>query len=610
MEEQVGLLWHRLVTRLARTGHPGAAVVLGEVDRSASVLFRALGGDAALRLAAIDDNVRGGRRGLLQRLAGSHHGAALAWRDDDQLYMPARIDLFEEAADNRALFLWLAALAAVDVVPQADWLADAQRRVQATLSRYPGLVARYRRLVDRHLRQRPDPGSLGRDAALERAIQAALRSPGSVNATPWARRAPLPVPLWLSPERRIPVTSPRRDGVDQDGEPVAGGKVNDLRQPRRRGELVDPGDAERGLVTIRMENILTFGEFVSVDRGAEDEEDAARSEDVARDLDRVAISRTRDRRAARLRFDLDLPAEADDDRTLTDGLLLPEWDFQRSILRPDRCRVVELEARDTSRSQLPPRLAAATRSMRRRFGALAPARQWQGGQLDGDELDHEAYQRHLADRANGHAVAGDRLYRALRQGHRDLACLLLADLSLSTDAHVDNEQRVVDVIRDSLYLFAEALDSVGDRFAMYGFSSRRRDPVRVHRLKTFDEDYGGRVRGRIAALRPGFYTRLGAGIRYAAGRLGQQPARRRLLLILTDGKPNDLDAYEGRYGIEDTRAAVVEARRAGLLPFCVSIDRDANAYLSYLFGVNRYVAIRKPGELPARLAALYALLTR
>jgi nitric oxide reductase NorD protein len=206
-------------------------------------------------------------------------------------------------------------------------------------------------------------------------------------------------------------------------------------------------------------------------------------------------------------------------------------------------------------------------------------------------------------------VATSNLYRDQQRGRRDLACLLLADLSLSTDSWVGNERRVIDVIRDALFLFAEALGASGDRFALYGFSSRRREHVRFHHLKGFAEAYTPAVRGRIQAIRPGYYTRMGAAIRQATTLLACESAGRRLLLVLTDGKPNDLDRYEGRYGIEDTRHAVRTARRAGLTPFCVTIDDDAADYLPHLFGAGGYVLIRRPEQLPRLLPQLYARLT-
>jgi nitric oxide reductase NorD protein len=154
------------------------------------------------------------------------------------------------------------------------------------------------------------------------------------------------------------------------------------------------------------------------------------------------------------------------------------------------------------------------------------------------------------------------------------------------------------------------LHGLGDAYAMLGFSSVRRAHVRMQHLKGFDEAWKPAVQARVGAIKPGYYTRMGAAIRLAAKRLQERPERQRLLLILTDGKPNDLDVYEGRWGIEDTRHAVQEAREAGLTPFCLSIDEEAQDYLPHLFGSQGWAQVSQPAELPLRLAAVYARLTR
>jgi nitric oxide reductase NorD protein len=169
---------------------------------------------------------------------------------------------------------------------------------------------------------------------------------------------------------------------------------------------------------------------------------------------------------------------------------------------------------------------------------------------------------------------------------------------------------VIDVIRDSLMVFAEALAATGDPFAIYGFSSLKRSLVRFHDIKHFDEPLGADVRGRIDALRPGYYTRMGAALRESTRRLAPRRAAQRVLMLLSDGKPHDIDNYDGRHGIEDTRAAVLEARRAGVRPFCVTIDRDGAGYLDHVFGRDGYAVVRRPAELPARLPMLYAQLSR
>jgi nitric oxide reductase NorD protein len=190
-----------------------------------------------------------------------------------------------------------------------------------------------------------------------------------------------------------------------------------------------------------------------------------------------------------------------------------------------------------------------------------------------------------------------------------LSCLLLADLSLSTDAWVSGNQRVIDVIRDSLMLFAEALSATGDQFGLYGFSSQRRESVRFHRIKEFNAPWDAIARGRVASLRPGFYTRIGAAVRHATRILEKQQSATRVLLVLTDGRPHDIDYYEERYGIEDTRMSVMEAKQKRIQPFCVTIDREGSHYLPHMFGVNGFTVLRRPEELSRRLPMLYAQLT-
>lgn len=609
MEEQVGELWHKLVTRLADTRFPEARVALAEVESVVGVLFRALGGDGGLQVTSADFTAQQGRRSWLQRLAGSDHKVSLAWRDDAFLRLPPVIDWLPSKALNRDLYLWLAASAARANTSDDDWFIASQRLTLNTLTRFPGLMPRYRRLVDAHLTTRPALKHLGRDEAVaEQAVRQALLDPGSVARLPPARRPPQPVPLWLHPAPPRAGDSVAAADPADDAQQAAGPKKT-VAELRRQAERVEEPDSDRGLVTVRMENIFSWGEYVKVDRGSEDEDDLDKAEAVARDLDKLAVSRGGKRAAATLKFDLDLPAEAEDDQVLGEGIQLPEWDWKHQALLPEHCRIVPMLAADAASCELPAHLRRTARHLRAQFQALAPARVWHRAQPDGQDIDLDAYLQYATDRAAGHGIGADALYRDMRSGARDLVCALMADLSLSTDTWIDDHHRVIDVIRDSLFLFAESLAGTGDRFGLYGFSSRKRDPVRVHTLKDFDEAYSGLIRGRIQAIKPGYYTRMGAALRYGAELLSTQPGGRRLLLLLTDGKPNDLDKYEGRYGIEDTRQAVLEARRMGLEPFCVTIDEKGNDYLPYLFGKGGYVVIRQPSDLPKHLPLLYARLT-
>lgn len=611
MEEFVGGLWDKLITRTAYRGFPKARVELGEIERIAPIFFRALGGDPGLTLRAGTATTHGAKRKWLERVAGIGEKVELTWIDDTTLHLPSWIDTYPERDQNRELYLWLMVLAAHDVAPGARWIVRNQKATEAALQALPGMRERYQRLLDATLAQRPDLASLpAADAAAESAIQAALREPGSIADFTPGRTPPAPVPLWLHPEPPIAKGEQRKAAHNEPQQPEQGSKTGtDLEDRKRRAEAVEmPENDNPFMLMFRAESLFSWAEYVKVNRALdEDENDDAGK--AASDLDFLSVANDGKTTASRIRFDLDLPAESDDDLVLVDGILLPEWHYRKRQLQPAHCRLQMMLARDAEPCALPPALRATAKRLRNQFQSLSTAPTRLKGQVSGSDLDLDACVRYAAEKASGAPVAEPGLYVDSRKQLRDLSCLLLADLSLSTDAWINNSARVIDVIRDSLLLFGEALAATGDRFALYGFSSVRRQNIRFHLLKGFDERYNDTIRGRLAVLKPGFYTRMGAAIRHSAAILSKQKSTRRLLLILTDGKPNDLDKYEGRYGIEDTRAAIHEARRLGLTPFCVTIDEKAGEYLPHLFGANGYVMVRNAAELPQVLPRLYLQLT-
>ena len=616
MEEQVGALWHRMITRAANNRYPEAEVTLQQQQRTLSMLFRALGGEAGIELKAISGEKFASRRNWLQRIAGPSAKIALAWCDGETLHLPRSISLFNDSSLNRDLYLWLVALAATEnktAIKSQAWLAKNQTLTLATLGSYPALKSRYQRLAEAHCNGRPKPNSRWSVAerAQEMAIVEAILNPGSVKQLPAAEHLPSPVPLWLHPSP--PRSTLKPEVTPAESESANNGnrsQIQDDEEQRRSAERVDsPEKSEKGLLAIRMENIFSWGEFINLDRSSEENDDLENASDTAEDMEKLAISRDGSASAGKVRFDLDLPSEANDDAIQGEGILLPEWNYRKQLYHQNHCRLVPMIATDVESIELPTPLQPIARRLRAQFQHLAPTRVWQKGQSEGSEIDIDAYLRFASERASGSTTHSDQLYRDLRSGSRDLACLLLADLSLSTDSWINDHARVIDVIRDSLYLFAESLAATQDRFAIYGFSSRRRDPIRFHHIKAFEESYSGLIRGRIGAITPGYYTRMGAAIRHGTTLLQRQPANRRLLLILSDGKPNDLDHYEGRYGIEDTRQAIHEARKAGLIPFCVTIDKQAKNYLPHLFGSNNFTVIHNPAQLPTVLPQLYMQLT-
>jgi nitric oxide reductase NorD protein len=243
------------------------------------------------------------------------------------------------------------------------------------------------------------------------------------------------------------------------------------------------------------------------------------------------------------------------------------------------------------------RHATLLRRVRRDFERLRPRREILRGQLDGSDLDLDAYVTATADARAGASPDG-RLYLADRRMRRGAAIFLLVDVSASTDSWVAGDRRVIDVERDALLIVGEALAALGDAHAIFAFRGEGAGGVEVLPLKRFSDRAGPHVRNRIAALEPDGFTRVGAAIRHATALLSREPATQRILLLLSDGRPNDVDLYEGRYGLEDTRQAFGETRLQGIHSFCLTVDRAAPDYAARVFGRGGYAMLRHPERLP------------
>ena len=617
MEDIVGQLWHKFISKVAYNGYPEQQVALADISNSLAVFFRAMGGNGGLKITEVNAFEHGAKQSLLQKIAGSGTHIELAWRDEDTLRLPATIDLLPKVEQNRQLYFWLAALASIDDQPfeHLNWIGAAQAKTVAVLSQYPGLKKRYFELVALIIEHRPTLSKLKeRDLAAEQAIRQALLEPGSVDRLPLSQRPPMPVMLWLNPNppTKAKAKADSDDDDSNDDNQSSSGKVKQSNNRKYQAEQQEEDSEQQkpSLLTVRHEtDLFTLAEMFKLARSEDDDDDLDNASEMADDLDYLTISKDNKTRGSRIKFDLDLPAASDDDIALSEGSLFPEWHYKKNQLIKDHCCVIPMVSGHAIPTPLPENLTRAARKVRRQFEALQAQRQWVRGLEDGSEIDLEAYINYCGERATGRLSAQPALYKHMLPGHRDLATLVLADLSLSTEASLSEETRIIDVIRDALFLFSESLCTTTDQFSIYGFSSKKRQMVRFTTIKGFNDKYDNRVRGHINAIRPGLFTRMGGAIRQATEILQKRPNAQKLLLLITDGKPNDLDQYEGRYGIEDTKAAIIEAKQAGLIPFCITIDRDAKEYLPYLFGSKGYAQIKDIQQLPSELPLLYAQLT-
>jgi nitric oxide reductase NorD protein len=610
MEEWVGGLWHKYITRKASTDYIDAAVQFSEINHAVGMVFRALGGDAVKRVEAASNRDYIVRRSFLQKIAGENQQISLAWQDEESLRLPETLAVFPSAGLNHDLYIWLAVLAARHDGKFRHWAIDNQQLVVDVLARYPALKPRYERLATAFVNSRPDHAKRPEsEQVMEKAIVQAIVNPGSVQEFPMVNYAPQAVYLWLYPSAQVdPQVIPEYDD-DKELEAAELGKAKKSDTSRKKAERVDSGDEKDGMMIFRLETMFSWSEFSKLDRGTDDsDDDDEDNQRVAEDLDKITVSKEQSQKSASIKIDMDLPSAAEDDIPLGEGIKIPEWNYKTQRLEADRCLLQPMLPKDAAAKQLPIKLQKTAKTIQAQFEQLRSVRYWLKGEHQGEELDLSAWlDFHIESKISPTEEKG--LYRSFRGNNRDISTLLLADLSMSTDAYLDDDNRVIDVVQDSMLLFGEALHSVGDSFAMYGFSSVKRSNVRFTLLKNFNEKYDDIIRGRVQSIRPGFYTRMGAAIRQATKVLVEQRSSQKLLLILTDGKPNDIDHYEGRFGIEDTHQAIKEANKLGIKPFCITVDQEAQSYLPYIFGSNGYTVILRPDQLPVRLPQLYHQLT-
>ena len=197
----------------------------------------------------------------------------------------------------------------------------------------------------------------------------------------------------------------------------------------------------------------------------------------------------------------------------------------------------------------------------------------------------------------------ENIFTKMHKEERDIAVIFMVDMSGSTKGWINDAER------ESLILLCEALETLGDRYAIYGFTGNTRKRCEVFRIKEFDDAYDKTTQGRICNIAPHDYTRLGVFIRHFTEMFSDVEARTRLLITISDGKPEDYDGYRGQYGIEDTRMALFEARREGIHPFCITIDSEARDYLPHMYGAANYIVIDEVNKLPLKVADIYRHIT-
>lgn len=292
----------------------------------------------------------------------------------------------------------------------------------------------------------------------------------------------------------------------------------------------------------------------------------------------------------------------------------PEWDYQIQLERPSWATVLERRAPlgDLARIDA---ILAEHKPVASRLKFLIESMVPQGlqrmrRQRDGDDIDLDAAVRAMSDLRMG--VSPDpRCMVRLKRAQRDLAVMVLLDLSESSNDKVRGQDySVLDLTRSATVLLADALERIGDPFAIHGFCSDGRHDVQYYRFKDFDQPYGELAKARLAGMRGSYSTRMGAALRHAGQHLARQAKRRKICFVVTDGEPADNDVRDPQYLRHDTRNAVEALGREGVTVYALSLDPHADAYVSHIFGSRNVSVIDKVERLPEKLPMLYMSLTR
>ena len=528
--------------------------------------------------------------------------AEAAWTDTATLYLPPRVTLFASRADNfrvykvSAALLWAQTRFGSYGLAPADYPSAPRELALLNLLETLRLAARIERSLpglyrDLEALARPALGAefgpararlCTQGATAADSLAALRRLPASARAPDW------PFLGVLDPARALAV---RDERVARDKQALRAAlkrwsdERGDQGLPPLDGESLEMGAAAppedvKRLVESLLQDLGELPEDCLVPAGAG--ANAAHSREAGAAAERADGGE----QAGELRYD--------------------EWDHRRGNYRKDWCVLRERDVRPGDPGFVDlvlERYRPQIRQLKRSFEALRGEDKRLRGEPFGEDIDLDALVRGHAELAAGGELS-ERLFVRRARRERDMVALFMVDMSGSTKGWIN------DCEREALVLLCEALEVLGDRYAIYGFSGLTRKRCEVYRVKRFDEPYDLAVRERIAGIQALDYTRMGAAIRHLSGILAQQPARTRLLLTLSDGKPDDFsDGYRGEYGIEDTRRALIEAKRSGIHPFCITIDREASEYLPHMYGAVNYTVVADVARLPTKLAELYRRLT-
>lgn len=338
--------------------------------------------------------------------------------------------------------------------------------------------------------------------------------------------------------------------------------------------------------------------------------------DSLEDLDLRQLIRSSQNTSASMKGDFAMDVDVSESEEWNSPHLVhryQEWNYKEASYLPNWCQLSQdfLNLEDLSNEsrlnideqfkERQKRMKKAVELLRRQLVALLKSPVHRSGRTDGAEVDVDALVDLMSTPVD-FREGRPRIYLDLQKSFREVSVIVLFDRSLSSDSWID-DKRVMDVIKDALVTVGEALEGIPIAVQLAGFSSRTRNEVSYTVIKRFEGSWKTGLR-RLMALEPSGYTRIGPALRHCARVLERRKSRHKWIILISDGKPTDLDRYEGHYGVQDVKQAVREAARKGIGVRCISIENQHRSELSEMFGIKGYELLTRPEHLPLRISAL------
>ncbi len=590
-EESIGKVWDKFLNKKVNKFHEEKRVYLADISKSLTIFHHLVGGEKAKEIQTTDKQFIDTSRTLLEKISFLGVEFYLSWQDEKALYLPASFAYFPNKEHNELLYYWLVAMMSNVTINDENIIAQNIKATFYLKNRYSGFKKFYdeaTQYLSTQFEQLEFIKSFDKEY-----------NEDLINN--------YPNPLWIYPTPFAKNKKNTQESLEEELQRAKEKEKTDTLNMKKQTNQIDDKKQTDGFLAFLPESLMSIFEQVNVDRMEDDSfDDNALYH--AEDLDEITLGKKQANLSSRIKMDLEITSDDREIYPLGKGHLIDEWDYRINDYLINYVRIKPQVTINVIPIELPKRLKKTVKKIQSELDLLELDRIKNDRLPYGDELnidtwiDYKGHQNKSTHHQN--------FYTSFEKKTRDMATLILADVSLSTEGGITQELRIIDVIKDGLMVFSEALEKLHDKFAIYSFSSLQNKKVYFNIIKNFKDKYDNLIRGRIDSMQPFYYTRLGAAIRESAKILDKQQSQNKLLLIISDGKPNDEDRYDGRYGLEDTKKAIEEVKKKGIVPFCITIDQEAKDYLPFLFGKKGFAIVKDGKNLPKVIPEIYINLTK